>query len=121
MLRILLKSKLHNACITGANLNYEGSVTIDKLLMEKADILPHERVQIVNLNNGARFETYVIPGRPRAGEIMLNGPAARLGQEGDRIHIISYMMVHENELDVYKPRVLILNERNTPVREKVAK
>jgi len=118
MLRTLLKSKLHGARITQANLYYEGSITIAEDLMERADIVENERVQVVNLNNGARFETYVIKGKRESGEICLNGPAARLGAVTDIIHILSYMSVDETELDTISPVVLMLDERNSITGEK---
>ena len=88
-MRIMLKSKIHRARVTGLNLDYEGSITIDRKIMEEADILPYEQVQVLNINNGARFVTYAIKGEPDSGEICLNGAAARLGVEGDTIIILS--------------------------------
>jgi aspartate 1-decarboxylase len=108
----MMKAKLHRATVTEANLNYVGSITIDRELLEKVGILPHEKVQIVNNNNGARLETYVIPGEKGSGVICLNGAAARLVQKGDTVIIISYAMVSEEELDSYKPKVAIMNEKN---------
>ena len=90
MYRIMLRSKIHRATVTDADLNYEGSITVDRSLMDAAGILPYEQVMISNLNNGERFETYVIPGRKGAGQICLNGPTARKGQKGDRIVIFCY-------------------------------
>ncbi|WP_164218904.1 aspartate 1-decarboxylase [Virgibacillus sp. YIM 98842] len=112
MFRTMMKAKLHRATVTEANLNYVGSITIDRELLEKVGILPHEKVQIVNNNNGARLETYVIPGEKGSGVICLNGAAARLVQKGDTVIIISYAMVSEEELDSYKPKVAIMNEKN---------
>ncbi len=112
MMRTMLKSKLHNARITGAELEYMGSITIDEDLMDAADILENERVQVVNLNTGSRLETYVIAGERGAGEIRLNGPAARLGSRGDRVHILSYRLVDEEECRSLEPAVLILNGVN---------
>ena len=117
MFRIMMKSKIHSARITQANLLYEGSITIDEDLMEKADILLNERVQVVNVNNGARFETYVIKGERGSGSICLNGPAARLGTEHDVIHIISYAHVDESERDDFHSTVIILHEDNTIKKE----
>ncbi len=119
MYRILMKSKLHGACVTQANLKYEGSITIDEDLMEKADVVENERVQVVNVNNGERFETYVIKGGRGSGSICLNGPAARLGTEGDIIHIISYAHVDEKEREAFKATVIILNEDNT-IKQEIA-
>ena len=118
MQRTLLKSKIHNARVTHANLYYEGSITIDERLMEKADIAEHEQVQVVNCNNGARFETYVIRGERGSGMICLNGPAARLGNVSDTVHILTYAAVSEDERENFKPVVLILGEQNTIVEEK---
>ena len=97
MFRTMMKSKIHRAKVTEANLNYVGSITIDEGLMETADILPNEKVQIVNNNNGERFETYVIKGERDSGVICLNGAAARLVQPGDRVIIISYGLVDNRE------------------------
>ena len=112
MLRTVLKSKIHNANVTQSNLYYEGSITIDGNLMDKADIIENERVQVVNLNNGSRFETYVMRGESGSGIICLNGPAARMGIEGDTVHVLSYVTIADNELKEYKPTIIILNEKN---------
>lgn len=112
MRRELFKSKIHRATVTDANLNYEGSVTIDEDLMTAADLLPHERVQVVNVNNGARFETYVLPGEAGTGVVCLNGAAARLGEIGDRVIIISYAHFDEAEAAAHQPRVVTVDERN---------
>ena len=112
MLITVMKSKIHRAKITGAELDYEGSISIDKNLIEAANIFPHEKVQVVNLNNGQRFETYVIEAKPGTGEICLNGPAARLGQKGDIIIIISYCHLQQNELDFHQPVIVRVDEKN---------
>ncbi|MBT9141106.1 MAG: Aspartate 1-decarboxylase [Dehalococcoidia bacterium] len=112
MQRTMCKSKIHRATVTDANLNYLGSITIDEDLMDAADLLPYEQVQIVNNNNGARFETYIIKGKRGTGTICLNGAAARLVQPGDIIIIISYVQVSENEALTFKPRILSVNEKN---------
>ena len=112
MRRIMLKSKIHNAVVTQTELSYSGSITIDELIMEKSDIIENARVQVVNLNNGARFETYVIQGEKGAGSICLNGPAARLGSPGDKIHILSYATMSQDELKGFKPRIIFLNDKN---------
>lgn len=119
MYRTMCKSKIHRATITDANLHYEGSVTIDSDLMEAADILPYEKVQIVNINNGARLETYAIEGKPGEGEICLNGAAARLGAPGDKVIIISYATVEDAEARQWVPRKVHVDERNKMQREKV--
>ena len=108
----MLKSKIHNAVVTQSELSYTGSITIDGSLMEKSDIIENERVQVVNINNGARFETYVIQGGKGTGSICLNGPAARLGSPGDKIHILSYATMSQDELKGFKPRIIFLNDKN---------
>jgi aspartate 1-decarboxylase len=108
----MLKSKIHRAVLTDANLNYVGSITIDRDLLEAADILPYEKVQVVNNNNGARFETYVIEGEPGSGQVCLNGAAARLGQPGDILIILSYVQVEEEKAREHKPRVVFVDEKN---------
>lgn len=112
MFRTMMKAKIHRARVTEANLNYVGSVTIDEDILEQVDILPHEKVQIVNNNNGARLETYVIPGEKGSGIICLNGAAARLVQKNDIVIIVSYAIVSDEELASYKPKVAIMNENN---------
>ena len=112
MHRTLYKSKIHRATITEANLHYEGSATVDSDLLEAADILPYEKVQIVNINNGSRLETYVIEGKRGGGEICLNGAAARLGEPGDLCIIISYAVMDEAEAREWEPKTILVNERN---------
>jgi aspartate 1-decarboxylase len=113
MSRKMLRSKIHRARVTDSNLDYEGSITIDSDLMSRAGIVEFESVQIVNINNGARFETYVIAGPAGSGCIGLNGAAARLVQLGDRIIIMSYGMVKEKKLPDWKPTIVLLDENNT--------
>ena len=108
----MCKSKIHRATVTGANLNYVGSITIDAELLEQADILPYEKVQVVNNNNGARLETYTILGQRGSGEICLNGAAARLVQPGDTVIIISYAQYSREELFHFRPRVVFVDENN---------
>lgn len=108
----LFKSKLHRATITEADLNYVGSITIDQDLLEQADILPGEKVQVVDVNNGQRFETYTIVGERGSGIVCVNGAAARLVQKGDKVIIIAYAMMDRNEALNFKPRVLILDDDN---------
>ena len=115
MFREMMKSKIHKAIVTEANLKYVGSVTIDAGLMEAADILPNEKVQIVNNNNGARMETYVITGKRNSGVICLNGAAARLVQVGDEVIIISYAVLSDEEARNYNPRVVFVNEKNQQI------
>lgn len=112
MRRIMCKSKIHRARVTQADLYYEGSLTVDSDLLDAADIIPYERVQVCNINNGERFETYVIPGKRRSGIICLNGAAARLGSVGDEIIIITYGTYNEVELKSYKPTVILLDKDN---------
>ena len=112
MLRTVCKSKIHGAIVTEANLQYTGSLTLDPLLMRSADLAPYEQVQVVNLNNGARFETYCIEGATGSGIVCLNGAAARLAAVGDTIIIISYVQVTEQELEQLTPKLVFLDERN---------
>lgn len=116
MFRHMMKSKIHRATVTEANLNYVGSITIDENLMEAADIIENEKVQIVDNNNGSRLETYVIPGPRGSGVICLNGAAARLVQPGDTVIIISYAMLSSEELQSHKPTVVFVDENNKPVK-----
>ena len=113
MILNMLKGKIHRARVTQAELNYMGSITIDKTLMEAAGIIENEKVQIVDNNNGARLETYVIPGKRDSGIICLNGAAARLVQPGDEVIIIAYAMMDEKEAKAYKPKVVFANPDNT--------
>ncbi|HBX22877.1 MAG TPA: aspartate 1-decarboxylase [Desulfotomaculum sp.] len=112
----LFKSKIHRAVITEANLNYVGSITIDEALMEAADIMPNEKVQVVDNNNGARLETYVIPGPRDSGVICLNGAAARLVQPGDTAIIITYAMMTREEARTFKPTAVLVDENNRVIR-----
>ncbi|MDA7025614.1 aspartate 1-decarboxylase [Bacillus sp. CLL-7-23] len=112
MYRTLMSGKLHRARVTEANLNYVGSVTIDEDLLDAVGMMANEKVQIVNNHNGARLETYIIPGERGSGVICLNGAAARLVQEGDVVIIVSYAMMTEEEAKTHKPKVAILNEKN---------
>ncbi|QJD82456.1 aspartate 1-decarboxylase [Cohnella herbarum] len=116
MFRQMMKAKIHRATVTEANLNYVGSVTIDQDLLELVDILPDEKVQIVNNNNGARFETYAIPGPRGSGVICLNGAAARLVQPGDKVIIINYGLMSDEEARRHHPRVAIMDEHNHVVK-----
>lgn len=117
MLRTMCKSKIHRATVTGADLNYIGSITIDPVLMEAADLLEFEQVSVVNVNNGARFETYVIPGQRGDGEICLNGAAARLVHTGDKVIIISYAQYSEAEMEAYRPQFIFVDEHNRISRD----
>ena len=106
----ILKSKIHRVTVTGADLNYIGSITIDRALIEAANLVPGEKVQIVNINNGERLETYVIEGEKNSGEITLNGPAARKVQKGDVIIIISYAHMVPEDAKQFQPKLIFPNE-----------
>lgn len=108
----LMRSKIHRATVTEANLNYVGSVTIDEEILESVGLLPNEKVQVVNINNGERIETYAIKGEKGSGVICLNGAAARLFQPGDLVIIIGYADMEEEEAKVHKPKVAIMGENN---------
>lgn len=112
----MLKSKIHRATVTEANLNYVGSITIDIELMEKTGIYEYEQVQIVDVDNGNRLETYVIKGERNSGTICLNGAAARLVQPGDKVIIMAYCQLQKEEVENFKPTVVFVNEDNS-VRE----
>ncbi|HAS73185.1 MAG TPA: aspartate 1-decarboxylase [Clostridiales bacterium UBA8960] len=112
MLLTMFKSKIHRAVVTEANLNYVGSITIDEDLLDAASILPGEKVQIVNNNNGARLETYTIPGERGSGVVCLNGAAARLVQPGDVVIIMAYCLIDAEEARSFKPSVVILDDQN---------
>ena len=116
MLVTICKSKIHRATVTEADLNYEGSITIDRVLMDAADILAHEKVQVLNLNNGARFETYVLVAEANSRTICLNGPAARLGQVGDLLIIVSYCELEFEEAKKYQPKVIHVDRKNKMVK-----
>ncbi|CDG30163.1 aspartate 1-decarboxylase [Bacillus velezensis UCMB5033] len=112
MYRTMMAGKLHRATVTEANLNYVGSITIDEDLLDAVGMLANEKVQIVNNNNGARLETYIIPGKRGSGVICLNGAAARLVQEGDKVIIISYQMMSDQEAKSHQPKVAVLDDQN---------
>lgn len=112
MIRYMLKSKVHRAVVTDADLNYVGSITLDKDLMEAADIVANEKVTVVNNNNGERFETYVIEGERGSGIVCLNGAAARLVQKGDIVIILTYTILDDKECEDFKPRLVYVNEKN---------
>lgn len=112
MQRIMLKSKIHRARITEANLYYEGSFTIDEDLLDKADIIPYEKVSVVNINNGERFETYAIPGKRGTKTFCLNGAAARKGSVGDEVIVISYILLDPEEMKDFKPSLVFVDKYN---------
>jgi len=115
MFRTLMRAKVHGATLTDANLNYTGSVTLDAGIMEQLDMLPHEQVQVLNLNNGSRLITYLIAGEKGSGVVALNGAAARLGQPGDKLLIITYGMMSEEEARQFRPKVALMDEQNRVV------
>jgi len=112
MFRTMLNAKIHRARVTEANLNYVGSITIDEDIIDAVGMVANEKVQIVNNNNGARFETYIIPGKRGSGVVCLNGAAARLVQEGDVVIILTYTMVQEEKLPTHQPKIAIMDENN---------
>jgi len=112
MTREMFRSKIHRATVTMAELYYEGSITVDKELLEAADIIPYEKVQVVNLNNGNRLETYALEGEAGSGVICLNGPAARLGTIGDEVIIITYSQMEEEEAKRHKPKIILVDKQN---------
>jgi aspartate 1-decarboxylase len=116
MMRWMCKSKIHRATVTEACLAYEGSITVDATLLETADIRPYEMVQVININNGERFETYAIPGKRNSGEICLNGGAARLGVVGDKVIIMSTGVIPEADVNGFTPKIVFVNEQNKIVR-----
>jgi aspartate 1-decarboxylase len=113
----MLRSKIHRATVTDANLEYEGSLTIDPILIEAAGMLPFELVHVSNLQNGERFETYVIPGKRGSGDMVLNGPTARRGVKGDKVIVFCYEYFNEEEIKTHKPRIILVNEKNEITKE----
>jgi aspartate 1-decarboxylase len=112
MQRVMMKSKIHRATVTGADLNYVGSITLDRRLIALADLREYEQVHVLDVDNGARFETYVMAGGP--GDVILNGAAARLVHTGDRVIVISYAAYDEDELAAYQPTIVLVDEHNQP-------
>ncbi len=112
MFRTMMNAKIHRARVTEANLNYVGSITIDTDILDAVGLVANEKVQIVNNNNGARFETYIIPGERGSGVVCLNGAAARLVQEGDVVIIISYALIPEEKVPFHQPKVAVMDEHN---------
>jgi aspartate 1-decarboxylase len=119
MRRRMMKSKIHRATVSGADLHYVGSITLDKTLMELADILEGEQVHVLDIDNGARFETYAIPGGP--GDCCLNGAAARLVHPGDRVIVITYADYEDAELEAFEPKVVHVDSRNRPVDDSMTR
>ena len=112
MMITLMRSKIHRATVTETHLEYEGSITIDETLLEKSGMHEHEKVQVVNLNNGSRLETYIIKGKKDSGIICLNGPAARKAVSGDEIIIIAYAIINEEEVQSFKPVIIKVDNNN---------
>jgi aspartate 1-decarboxylase len=115
----MCKSKIHRGVLTGADLHYEGSLTVDRELMDAADMREFEKVQVVNVNNGARLETYLIAGERGSGTIQLNGAAARLGAAGDHVIVISYAEYDEAELEDFSPKLVFVDERNRIAKPRI--
>jgi aspartate 1-decarboxylase len=118
MMRWMCKSKIHRVTVTEAQLDYEGSIAVDEGLMQAADILPYEMVQVLNINNGQRFETYAIPAKRGSGVICLNGAAARLGVVGDKVILISTCVIPDSDVHSFIPKVIFVNEKNQMVQPK---
>jgi len=110
--RTLMRAKVHGATLTGANLNYVGSLTLDAGIMEQLDMLPNEQVQVLNLNTGSRLTTYLLPGEKGSGVVALNGAAARLGHPGDKVLIVAYAVMSEEEARQFRPKVVLVDDRN---------
>lgn len=115
MLRTMMHGKIHRATVTDANIDYVGSITLDPDLIEAAGMLPHEQVHVVDIDNGARFETYVIEGTRGSGDVILNGAAARLVTRGDKVIVISYAQMTDEEARSLRPKVVLVDESNRPV------
>ncbi len=112
MFRTMMRAKIHGATLTGANLHYVGSLSLDAGIMDRLDLLPNEMVQVLNLNNGSRLTTYIIPAEKGSGVVALNGAAARLGQPGDKVLIVAYATMTDEEARSFRPQVALVNERN---------
>ena len=121
MYRTILKSKIHQATVTEANLQYEGSITIDEDLLTAADLLPGEKVHVVNLNNGSRIETYCLPGEAGSGIVCMNGAAARWAQVGDKVIVISYGLVEDREARTVTPKIVFVDSANRIRQKAVAR
>ena len=119
MLRSMMKSKIHRATVTEANLEYEGSITIDRDLLRAADLLPGEHVHVVNINNGSRIETYCVEGKAGSGTVCMNGAAARWAQVGDQVIIIWYAMLEDEQARLYPPKIVFV-DRSNKIRQPAA-
>lgn len=120
MLRTMMHGKIHRATVTDAHIDYVGSITVDPDLIDMAGILPHEKVHVLDLDNGARFETYVIEGQRGSGQVVINGAAARLVTKGDKVIVIAYGQMTEEEARRLQPRVVLVDEANRPVTPAMA-
>ena len=118
MLRCMLRAKVHMATVTEANIAYEGSITIDEAILKEAGMLPFEQVMISNVNNGERFETYIIPGKKNSGEICLNGPTARKGVVGDKVILFCYSYLDDSEIKEFSPKIVHVDPKHRIVRKK---
>ena len=114
----MYRSKIHRATLTGTDLDYEGSIAIDRLLLDAADMLPNEQVDVLNVNNGARITTYIIEAPPGSGTMLLNGPAARMGEKGDKVVIITYCSMSDDEARKLKPKVVLVDDNNRLIGSK---
>jgi aspartate 1-decarboxylase len=114
----MLRAKIHMATVTESNITYEGSITIDEAILKEAGMIPFEKVMISNVNNGERFETYIIPGKKNSGEICLNGPTARKGVVSDKVIIFCYSYFDEREIKSFKPKIIHVNSKNRIVKKK---
>ncbi len=115
MYKEFLDSKIHRATVTDANLEYVGAITIDEVLIQKAGMKEWQKVEILDINNGERFQTYIIKGEPNSGVICLNGAAARKVQKGDKVIIVTYAMLNEQEIHTHKPKIVMVDENNRPI------
>ena len=115
MYKEFLDSKIHRATVTDANLEYVGSITIDEVLIQKAGMKEWQKVEILDINNGERFQTYIIKGEPNSGVICLNGAAARKVQKGDKVIIVTYAMLNEQEIHTHEPKIVMVDENNRPI------
>ena len=115
MKRIMMHGKIHRATVTDANIDYVGSITLDPILIQAAGMLPFEQVHVVDINNGARFETYIIEGEPGSGDVILNGAAARLVQKGDKVIVIAYAEMEDSEARELRPKVVLVDDANHPI------
>ncbi|MFH0881067.1 MAG: aspartate 1-decarboxylase [Lentisphaerota bacterium] len=120
MQRYILKSKIHRATVTGTDIDYQGSITVDQNLLEKSDILPGEQVHVLNLNNGSRLVTYAITAPRGSGIVLLNGPAARMAIPGDKVIILTYCALDSDEARSFKPTIVLVDEKNKPKKAKKA-